>query len=403
MKTRQAARDAGFPLVALVTVSNEEAALTRVLGLTVLERNIRSLNALGFSVFVLVPAGEGLAALCERCQVGLVEARRDFKRPYLKIAGDFQYALSFFDRLKRLLREHLLSGFEIRSGSFVPVTWFGATRQDPVTLSLAPGDVFCVQSLLETRGKGWAVKSLSNAFFVEIYRQSRGWIARAINKRVSFFLTRLFVKLPISPNGITLVTFLVGLGGCLLFLSSSYGMRALGAVLLQASSILDGCDGEVARLTVRSSRVGAWLDTIADDVINHVMFACLYVGYFFQFPSVALLKFCMLGSIACLGISFFLYQYLITHNTPHMADFRFSWVRERFDAPADAQKSFFGRYVNPVLKHDFVLFFVALMVLMDLRPVLVILIVAVWVGFFLYLASFLYGVLRKPVLEGGVR
>ena len=38
----------------------------------------------------------------------------------------------------------------------------------------------------------------------------------------------------------------------------------LGAILVQFASVVDGCDGEVARLKHLASARGAWLDTILD-------------------------------------------------------------------------------------------------------------------------------------------
>ena len=42
--------------------------------------------------------------------------------------------------------------------------------------------------------------------------------------------------------------------------------------------MLDGCDGELARLTFRGSRTGEWIDTIGDDFTNYGFFAGAAVG-----------------------------------------------------------------------------------------------------------------------------
>jgi hypothetical protein len=41
-----------------------------------------------------------------------------------------------------------------------------------------------------------------------------------------------------------------------------------GALLVQVQSILDGCDGELSRLTYVRSRLGEWLDQVIDDLVN---------------------------------------------------------------------------------------------------------------------------------------
>jgi hypothetical protein len=46
-----------------------------------------------------------------------------------------------------------------------------------------------------------------------------------------------------------------------------------GGLLFQAQSVLDGCDGELARLTFRGSKAGEWIDTVGDDLTNYAFFA----------------------------------------------------------------------------------------------------------------------------------
>jgi 1L-myo-inositol 1-phosphate cytidylyltransferase / CDP-L-myo-inositol myo-inositolphosphotransferase len=65
----------------------------------------------------------------------------------------------------------------------------------------------------------------------------------------------------------------VGLMGAWFASQGTYGTMLLGAALFQAQSVLDGCDGEMSRLTFRGSRTGEWLDTIGDDLTNYSFFA----------------------------------------------------------------------------------------------------------------------------------
>jgi phosphatidylglycerophosphate synthase len=54
----------------------------------------------------------------------------------------------------------------------------------------------------------------------------------------------------------------------------------LGACLFQAQSVLDGCDGEMSRVTHRGSRAGEWLDTVGDDLTNYGFFAGAALGLY---------------------------------------------------------------------------------------------------------------------------
>ncbi|HKA89663.1 MAG TPA: CDP-alcohol phosphatidyltransferase family protein, partial [Haliangiales bacterium] len=94
-----------------------------------------------------------------------------------------------------------------------------------------------------------------------------GLISRTINRPISLAMSSLFVETPITPNQLTILTFVVALVAAALM---TQGHFFLGACVMQFSSILDGCDGEVARLKYQSSRLGGWLDTILDDVSNQI-------------------------------------------------------------------------------------------------------------------------------------
>jgi len=90
-----------------------------------------------------------------------------------------------------------------------------------------------------------------------------GPIARYLNRRISLPISRAIVRsgLPISPDLMSLFSFSIGIVAALLF---AIGLPLGGGVLAQLSSILDGCDGEIARLTRRQSTRGAILDAILD-------------------------------------------------------------------------------------------------------------------------------------------
>jgi phosphatidylglycerophosphate synthase len=91
-------------------------------------------------------------------------------------------------------------------------------------------------------------------------------ITRYLYRPVSFPLTRLLVWTPITPNQISyLVAALVALG-CWITAHASMNLALLGTVIVLAASYLDCCDGEVARVKLLSSRFGAWIDTVVDEL-----------------------------------------------------------------------------------------------------------------------------------------
>jgi phosphatidylglycerophosphate synthase len=105
-------------------------------------------------------------------------------------------------------------------------------------------------------------------------KSNDGVVSRTLNRPVSIAMSSFFATTPITPNQLTFLTFLFALLGAWLVASQWF---VLGTLTLQFASILDGCDGEVARLKYQSSKLGAWLDTVLDDISN-VAFA-VGMGY----------------------------------------------------------------------------------------------------------------------------
>jgi len=91
-----------------------------------------------------------------------------------------------------------------------------------------------------------------------------GPISRYVNRPMSVLFSRNLVKLDVTPNQISLFSFLVSLAAAGLFALGGYLALILGGVLAQLASIIDGSDGEVARLKYQSSDFGGWFDAVLD-------------------------------------------------------------------------------------------------------------------------------------------
>jgi CDP-L-myo-inositol myo-inositolphosphotransferase len=89
-------------------------------------------------------------------------------------------------------------------------------------------------------------------------------VGRHLNRPLSTWLSRYLVRSSITPNQISLFCFGLSALAAALFAVGGYFWLALGAVLAQVASIVDGCDGEVARLTFRESSFGGWFDAVLD-------------------------------------------------------------------------------------------------------------------------------------------
>lgn len=103
-------------------------------------------------------------------------------------------------------------------------------------------------------------------------------INRLFSRSVSRLITRLVIHMPITPNQVTVISFLFGLISTWFFIQGVYWMTLLGSVILVISTWIDGVDGELARLTFRESKVGAKMDITLDCLVNFMVFFSIGMG-----------------------------------------------------------------------------------------------------------------------------
>jgi len=150
-----------------------------------------------------------------------------------------------------------------------------------------------VQQFIEETG--FRAASLENAFWQDVddpsmrkeaerrllrsmIQPADGWVSRRINRHLSTRLSLLLARFGISPNLVTTLVLMLSLLGAYFAASGEYKWIVLGAFIFQLASILDGCDGEVARLTFRSSRLGALFGRLAGNLRYFLFFGALGIS-----------------------------------------------------------------------------------------------------------------------------
>jgi phosphatidylglycerophosphate synthase len=118
--------------------------------------------------------------------------------------------------------------------------------------------------------EAWLLRSL--------IKQREGFMSRHFERKISLAITRRLAVTRVTPDVITVVSVGLGLLGAPFFLSESPAYQLVGALLFLTHSILDGCDGELARLKFMESPHGAILDFWGDNVVHVGVFACMAVG-----------------------------------------------------------------------------------------------------------------------------
>ncbi len=138
-----------------------------------------------------------------------------------------------------------------------------------------PGDPtgrFALEGADGTRAaEGWLLRSL--------IKDTEGFMSRHVERRVSLALTRRLVTTRITPNAMTLVSFAMGLCGAPFFLSMDPLLQVAGGLLFLTHSVLDGCDGELARLKFLESPIGARLDFWGDNLVHVAVFSSMAIGW----------------------------------------------------------------------------------------------------------------------------
>jgi archaetidylinositol phosphate synthase len=111
-------------------------------------------------------------------------------------------------------------------------------------------------------------------------------------------LVLALARLRVPPPAVVLAAGAVGIAGAV---ELGRGSLLLAAGLVQLKTLLDNADGQLARLTGRTSAFGRYLDSDVDLLVNAALFAAL--GWRFGQPAPALLGFLALTSVLSLNFN----------------------------------------------------------------------------------------------------
>ena len=144
----------------------------------------------------------------------------------------------------------------------------GGKKGKPEGLNaLSPGEHFFYRLTAQN-----SLAKAEKTFLFALENPRDGLVDTYLNRKFSRLLTRFFLRTPLTPNQITVLSFLTGLIGASCFLLGSYAWAVAGALLLQFSTVMDCVDGEVARVKMLESPFGARLDISLDTVVHIAIF-----------------------------------------------------------------------------------------------------------------------------------
>lgn len=172
----------------------------------------------------------------------------------------------------------------------VPLTFVGGSAPLPDNVIVERGDTLrgrVAEDETTRREIEWQlIRGMNKSF--------EGPVDALINWRFSMRLTRWLsgFSLRVTPNHVTVLAILLGLfSGAMAAFGrqrlQGWGVTgwllgylpfALAGVGLQVNSILDSVDGELARLRFQYSKLGQWLDNLADDIVDNAFLVALGWG-----------------------------------------------------------------------------------------------------------------------------
>ena len=143
-----------------------------------------------------------------------------------------------------------------------------------------------------------------------------GPIARRLNRPISRRVSAVLAHTPVTPNMISVFSFLLAVAGGLAFGVGGYLLPLIAGVLVQAASVIDGSDGEIARLKFRASPFGGWFDSVLDRYADLAIVAGITYGFWAVSPTPSTW---IAGLFAAMGFTMYSYtrkEYQVSHGKP---------------------------------------------------------------------------------------
>ncbi|WP_029043561.1 MULTISPECIES: CDP-alcohol phosphatidyltransferase family protein [Cupriavidus] len=101
---------------------------------------------------------------------------------------------------------------------------------------------------------------------------------RTWDARLARALVRPLKDSWVTPNHLTTVRLLIGLAGVACLMQGGYGWTNYGAFLIVLSNFVDHTDGELARISGKTSKIGHFYDLASDALITVLLFVGMGVA-----------------------------------------------------------------------------------------------------------------------------
>jgi phosphatidylglycerophosphate synthase len=211
-----------------------------------------------------------------------------------------------------------------------------------------------------------------------------GFMSRHFDRHISLAVSRLLLETGVTPNMMTVFSTVLGLIGAAFFLGSSRAAYVPGALLVWLHSVLDGCDGELARVRFQESAFGSDLDFWGDNVVHLALFTSLGLGFWRTGNGVHTLALAAVADLGVVASAWTAWQHRRRLRAASPVPLAEAGVTA--EAPGDGIESKLSRLENALAQRDFIY----LLVLLALVDCVYEFLWAAAVGGLLYFAIMLY-------------
>lgn len=217
-----------------------------------------------------------------------------------------------------------------------------------------------------------SARAAKNMLFDQVSKTTSGTVARLLNVRISVPISKLIIDTGISPNMVTFFMVLCpGLFAAYLATQPDNYLRlACAGILWQLASILDGCDGEIARVKLAETKFGAWFDTVTDNLAYLGGYAALMAGMWNLYPDNYLPIYAGISAIASMVLTLvLLYSYALKTGTGSLQ----YYLGDLGNKVPDGEKDWSYRFLERagfMTKRDFLSLFIAIGLVANLLPIL---------------------------------
>ena len=101
---------------------------------------------------------------------------------------------------------------------------------------------------------------------------------RPLDAKLAAWLVYPLRNTAVTPNHLTTLRLLTGVIACALFATGDPWLVNVGALCFALSNFIDHTDGELARITGKTSKLGHYYDLASDAIVDILLFASIGIG-----------------------------------------------------------------------------------------------------------------------------